>query len=93
MQSSNMIFSVLVLCTQMNMIFVMLLWVYIWVYILWCYSECYSECISSSPGVESNITNIIFTWVHNKIILLDCIGIEGTRFCSEISHTRTDLTT
>ena len=31
---------------------------------------------------QSNITNIIFTWVHNtnteKIILLDYIGIEGT---------------
>jgi hypothetical protein len=31
---------------------------------------------------QSNITNIIFTWVHNtnseKIILLDCIDIEGT---------------
>ena len=29
MYSSNMIFSVLVLCTQVNMMFVMLLWVYI----------------------------------------------------------------
>jgi hypothetical protein len=46
---------------------------------------------------QSNITNIIFTWVYNtnieKIILLDYIGIEGTRFCSEISLTRTVLTT
>jgi hypothetical protein len=37
---------------------------------------------------QSNITNIIFTWVRNanteKIILLDCIDIEGTRFGSEI---------
>jgi hypothetical protein len=45
---------------------------------------------------QSNITNIIFTWVHNtnteKIILLDYIAIKGTRFCSEISLTRTDLT-
>jgi hypothetical protein len=45
---------------------------------------------------QSNITNIIFTWVYNtnieKIILLDYIGIEGTRFCSEISLTRTVLT-
>ena len=24
--------------------------------------------------------------------IVDYIGIEGTRFCSEISHTRTDLT-
>jgi hypothetical protein len=45
---------------------------------------------------QSNITNFIFTWVHStnteKIILLDYIGIEGTRFCSEISLTRTDMT-
>jgi hypothetical protein len=45
---------------------------------------------------QSNITSIIFTWVHNtnteKILLLDYIGIEGTRFCSEISLTRTVLT-
>ena len=43
------------------------------------------------------ITYILFTWVHNtiieiNIILLDYIGIEGTRLSSEISHTRTDLT-
>jgi hypothetical protein len=58
----NIIFSVLVLCTQVNMMFVMLLWVYILTGRAW------------------------------KIILLDYIGIEGTRFCSEISLTRTVLT-
>ena len=32
------------------------------------------------------------TPTQKKIILLDYIGIEGTRFCSEISLPRTDLT-
>jgi hypothetical protein len=46
---------------------------------------------------QSNITSIIFTWVHytnteNSWLLLDNIDIEGTRLCSEISHTRTDQT-
>jgi hypothetical protein len=46
---------------------------------------------------QSNITSIIFTWVHytnteKSWLLLDNIDIEGTRFCSEISHTRTDKT-
>ena len=45
----------------------------------------------------SNITSIIFTSVHytntEKIMIIpDCLDIEGTRFCSEISHTRADLT-
>jgi hypothetical protein len=31
------------------------------------------------------------TPTQKKNILLDYIGIEGTRFCSEISLTRTDL--
>ena len=55
---------------------------------------------SSLPGrinTQSNITSIIFTWVHytnteKKSWSLDYIDIEGTRFGSEISHTRTDLT-
>jgi hypothetical protein len=46
---------------------------------------------------QSNITSIIFTWVHytnteKSWLSLDNIDIEGTRFCSEISHTRTDKT-
>jgi hypothetical protein len=46
---------------------------------------------------QSNITSIIFTWLHytnteKSWLLLDKIDIEGTRFCSEISHTRTDQT-
>jgi type IV secretory pathway VirB3-like protein len=62
-----MIFSVLVLCTQVNMMSVMLLWVYI------------HTAQASIPTVamhifqacamwiytQSNITDIIFTWVHN----------------------------
>jgi hypothetical protein len=34
----------------------------------------------------------LFCETEKKIILLDYIGIEGTRFCSEISLTRTVLT-
>ena len=30
--------------------------------------------------------------IEKRIILLDYIGIEGTRLSSEISHTQTDLT-
>jgi hypothetical protein len=46
---------------------------------------------------ERKITSIIFTWVHytnteKSWLLLDNSDIEGTRFCSEISHTRTDQT-
>ena len=38
---------------------------------------------------QSNIKSIIFT-LEKSGLLLDNIDIEGTRFCSEISHTRTD---
>jgi hypothetical protein len=46
---------------------------------------------------QSNITSILFTWVHytkkQQISwLLDYTGIEGTRLSSEILHARTDLT-
>jgi hypothetical protein len=46
---------------------------------------------------QNNIKNIIFTWVHNikthpkNIMIIEHIGIEGTRLSSEIPHTRTDL--
>jgi hypothetical protein len=30
--------------------------------------------------------------IEKIMITQDCIDIEGTRLCSEISHTRTDLT-
>ena len=54
--------------------------------------------LKNMPGRGGNRTYDLWNTspVHNtnteKIILLDYIGIEGTRFCSEISLTRTDLT-
>ena len=46
-------------------------------------------------GTGKHHTSILFTRVHytNTLIswLLDYTDIEGTRFSSEISHTRTDL--
>jgi hypothetical protein len=46
---------------------------------------------------QSNTTNIIFTWVnntntHEKYHILEYTDIEGTRLISEISPTRTVLT-
>jgi hypothetical protein len=48
---------------------------------------------------QSNIKNIILTWVHNikthtqNIMIIEHIGQyrTGTRLSSEIPHTRTDL--
>jgi hypothetical protein len=53
---ARIIFSVLVLCTQVNMMFVILLWVYIHTGRAWkiCPVWIYTQ---------SNITGIIFTWV------------------------------
>ena len=42
---------------------------------------------------QSNTTNIIFTWVVHNTNTHNIIDIEGTRLSSEISPTRTDLTT
>ena len=47
--------------------------------------------LKNMAGHGGNRTYI--TPTQKKIILLDCIDIEGTRLSSEISHTRTDLTT
>jgi predicted ATP-grasp superfamily ATP-dependent carboligase len=61
------------------------------------YSGEYDACdVKTTMFNIYQYSKIIFTWVHNtnteKIILLDYIGIEGTRFCSEISLTRANLT-
>jgi hypothetical protein len=63
------------------MMFVVLLWV----------------CIHTGQAEKDNTTNIIFTWVpnantHKKYHILEYIDIEGTRLSSQISPTRTGLT-
>ena len=59
-------------------------------FLCWC-------CVLSQVNmmIQMMIHHIHLSTQHQhrkKIILLDCIGIEGTRFCSEISLTRTVLT-
>ena len=41
---------------------------------------------------NSHNQSIIITNTEKSCLLLDNIDIEGTRLCSEISHTRTDQT-
>ena len=41
--------------------------------------------------IDASYDEIVF-WRRKEFILLEHIGIEGTRYCSEISLTRTVLT-
>ena len=48
----------------------------------------------SNPTMVGHIFQAFWVRIYTQsnIILLDYIDIEGARFCSEISYTRTDLT-